>query len=151
LAAPARASYAIETTIDGVPAVLPELSTTLLDGAIGWYQRTQLDCLRAAVATATQVSYDDCGEIPHLGALEKWAEARGYRYDWHPGEFPPTDRPRWIGFTAVVHRSARHTIVGAFTERYFDPASGWLFPGGLKAPAVTELDYAITLTPKGNQ
>lgn len=65
----------LTATIDGIPAVLPELTTPLPDGRVGYFQRNQHDCLRAAVATATQVPYDEVNGNAKPSKLEGLPDA----------------------------------------------------------------------------
>jgi hypothetical protein len=137
------------TLIDGVPAELPHLRVRLRDGRIGWYQRSQFDCLRAAVATATQIPYDeiDLGEQT-LRELYRWAEARGLRVEMHLTD-PPIDRPVWIGFTPVdPDWGMRHTAVGAYERVIFAPGSGFVFAGGVRSTPPREFEFALTMETK---
>ena len=43
-------------------------------------------------------------------------------------------------------------IVGTYGGRlYHDPASGWVFPGGVRADPPRGLQYAMTLEPKDTE
>ena len=130
--------------VDGVPATLPWLRTLRADGSIGWYQRTRTDCMRAAVATLLEIGYDDIGDdLASTDRLHQWAADRGLRVRFHTEELP--DEP-WIGVTPAGDDDLRHTVVGYGQRIVFDPASGWMFPGGLRADPVRELAYVLTFT-----
>lgn len=130
--------------IDGVPAHLPWLRTLLVDGRIGWYQRSRLDCMRAAVATYMQIRYDEIGDdLTTTDRLHQWAADRGLSVLVHT-ELP--DGP-WIGVSLAGDDGLRHTVVGEGRRVVFDPAAGWVFPGGRRADHVHEFDYALTLEP----
>lgn len=128
--------------VDGVPATLPWLRTLRSDGSIGWYQRSRYDCMRAAVATYMQIRYDDIGDdLTNTDRLYQWAAACGLRVRIHD-ELP--DGP-WIGVSPAGDDGLRHTVVGNGSRVVFDPASGWVFPGGLRADPLCELAYVLTL------
>lgn len=131
--------------VDGRRAVLDSPGVLLPDGDVGWYQRSQTDCLRAAVATATQVPYELLPDFQTEAELLTWASANGWRMDRH--ERPPIEARRWIGMSPsyATHGGARHTLVMARERLYFDPASGWRFEGGLSAEETRSLEYGLTL------
>ena len=136
----------IEAVIGGVQATLAEVSVPLPNGEVGYYQRSQFDCLKAAVATAVQVPYDDLPEIPNLGALHAWADAEGFTVNLHfPPDVPDRER-RWIGVSPLLPAyGARHTVVGSYRDAYFDPSSGWRFERGWCAAPTPDLEFAISL------
>lgn len=144
-------SAPIHMEVDGIPAVLPVLSVELPDGRTGYYQRSPDECLKAAVAVATQVPYDELPDIGSLRELYAWADQEGFVVQMHfPPDLPVTE-PQWIGVSPKLPGSqARHTIVAAYRAQYFDPAAGWVFPGGASAPPIRDLDHAITLTRTGS-
>lgn len=111
----------IELEVDGIPATLPELSVVLPDGRTGYYQRSRVDCLRAAVATATGIPYDEVGPVSTLRELQAWAEDRGYRVQLH---LEPPHSERWIGCSPRYEGGLRHTLVMACDRVYHDPAAG---------------------------
>jgi len=131
--------------IDGRRAVLDSPGVLLPDGDVGWYQRSQTDCLRAAVATATQVPYEVLPDFQTDAELLAWATDQGWRLDRH--EQPPTSARRWIGMSPgyATHGGARHTLVMARERLYFDPGSGWVFDGGLRGEPARALEYGLTL------
>ncbi len=140
-------------------ATLPHLTTQLPDGRIGYFQRCELDCLRAAVATLTQTPYDDLEALEHpgppigdvsgerlTGAFHEWAFERGERVRFHretPSGFA-------IGIAPTPVPRMNHTVVIRDGRLYFNPASGWKVPGGGVNSPVNRLNYVITLEPKGN-
>ena len=98
--------------------------------------------MRAAVATLLEIPYDEIGDdLASTDRLHQWAADRGLRVHVHD-ELP--DGP-WIGVSPAGDDGLRHTVVGDGQRIVFDPASGWIFPGGLRADPIRELDYAITL------
>lgn len=146
----------IETTIDGHRATLPNLYCTLPGGEIGWFQRNQNDCLRAAVATVAGVPYDDVLDTEPVGGrggqgaslalyerVWRWAMERGLRLAFHT-ELPCVDG-MWIGVSPLGDDGYRHTIVAKGLEKYHDPASGFLLPPGLAVERTAEIEYAITI------
>lgn len=136
-----------EETIDGYRAVLRSYRTRLPDGRTGWYQRSNGPdggCLRAAVATATQIPYDDVPALFTDGDLWAFADERGY--EARPLEqWQCEQHPQYLGFTAT-----RHVVVCAFGRIYFDPASGWVFPdlGNGRCPLPQTLTRAWALERK---
>ena len=119
-------------TVDGVPAALPWLRVLLPDKTIGWFQRTQFDCLTASLATACKIPYEDVGDVRWHGDLEAWAEARGLSVEIHD-DGPPA-AARWIGFTPVRRLGWRHTVVGSYDRVIHDPAAGWGSSRAASAP-----------------
>lgn len=128
--------------VDGMEAVLTEETVTLPDGDTGYFQRTVDGCLTAALATLTQTPLDDLPPIRNDADALAWAVAHGWAVDRPPD--PPLDRRRWIAFTPRL-TPLRHTVVFAYDRPYFDPASGWEFPGGARPPTYKEFDYGLTL------
>jgi hypothetical protein len=49
------AAVPLYAEVDGMTAMLPELSVTLPDGRTGWFQRSRTDCLYRAGPTATSI------------------------------------------------------------------------------------------------
>lgn len=132
----------LRTEIDGIPAVLRRLTIPFSDGRTGYYQRTRLDCLRAAVATACQVPYEQVPDMTDSSELIAWGVPLGFSFDQPPD---PWQHELWLGFSPFLTGSWRHVVVGTYDRILFDPATGWEFPGGLRSPAITELDYALTI------
>lgn len=140
-------SPAIQMVVDGVPAVLPQLRVLLRGGRVGWYQRTQVDCYTAAVATALRVPYDELPLFRNDTELDMWAVDHGYRMERH--HEPPVDRACWLGVSPrfETHGGARHMLVMSHARVLFDPAMGWVFEGGQRAEPTRQLEYGITLEP----
>lgn len=148
-------SEPLTMTVDGHPAVLRELTVELAGGEVGYYQRGQ-ECFRAAVATAAQVPYEQVPEMYGLHELLPWALEHGVFVDLPPD---PLNHRRWLGLGPsyeapaeyAVAPFARHTVVGSYGAIYFDPAAGWEFAGGLKAPplALDEIEQYITIERTG--
>lgn len=137
---------------------LPEETTVLEDGAVGYYQRNMNDCLRAAIATAVQIPYEDVPDTEPTGAggqgewlqvysrLWEWAAGQGIRLEFHT--FPPICEAPWVGVTPRGDDGYRHTIVIANGQLYFDPASGFETPDGTQIATTREVEYGITFTRK---
>lgn len=69
---------------DGQIFVLPELTTKLEDGRTAYYQRDMFDCVRACVATLTQIPYEDVPEMPYFeDVLPTWATGHGFDLGYH--------------------------------------------------------------------
>lgn len=142
----------MELIVDSQRAVLPALTARLPDGDIGYYQRSQTDCLRAAVATATQTPYADVPDFRDEVELDQWALDGGRRLRRFEREWITKwlAEPRWIAMSPryPTHANARHTLVMAYNEVYFDPASGWVFyDAGLPAEPTREIEYGLVLEP----
>ena len=120
------------------------------------------DCLRAAVATATQTPIeqvpdlrlqarlnrgDDPDEISESSWLRiaEWAERRGLQMMLHEEHEVPADRERWIGVIVVPFLvrlrlealpQARpfidHCVVMSYGEIFFDPAATAIAPRAMR-------------------
>jgi hypothetical protein len=145
----AQSPPAITAVIDGQPAELPSLFCELPDGRIGWYQRSEFDCLQAAVATAVGAPYEALEGVRSLKILYTWAALNGFTVEML-FEGSPDQDSLWIGHTPVQRLGMRHAFVGRGENVYFDPASGWIFPGGHPLPPRV-VDYATQLKPKEQQ
>jgi len=134
-------------SIGGQRADLAALSVGLSDGDTGWFQRSQTDCLRAAVATALNIPYASIPGFRDEVELDVWALASGYRLQ--RVEQPPVHKRRWIGMSPryAAYGNARHTLVMAYGALYFDPASGWVFEGGLPPDPTREIEYGLVREP----
>lgn len=140
--------------------VLTAETIALEDGATGYYQRNFNDCLRAAVATATQIPYDEVLDTePRDGnggqgavvrghqELCEWAADRGLRVEVLVD--PPIDNEqRWVGITPRGEDGYRHTIVIRYGGIYFDPASGFETPDGTEIATTREIEYGIAFHPR---
>ena len=125
-------------TPDG-PKVLPALSCELSEGRVGWYQRHDLDCLRAAVATAAGFTYDEVPEMRGSTDLERWATEVGLRVRHHhppppghpnlPGCEPPAGI--WVADSGSLPGAGgySHCCVMRGLEIVFNP-DGWIFWNG---------------------
>ena len=131
--------------MDGQRAVLRALTARLADGDVGYFQRTQMGCLRAAVATVLQLPYRKVPELPDVAATARWGRQMGLAVDLH--NHPASWKRRWVALSPPYEGGARHTLVMAYDRLYFDPASGWEFEGGRHAPPVAQLEYGLTLEP----
>lgn len=131
---------------------LPELTKTFPDGCVGWYQRRQDDCLRAAVATCTQTPYEDvpdwttkpgthADELCGWVALSEWAVSIGRRLEFHNG-LPP-DADSYVTVSPDLGNRYRHVncVLG---DQLFEPGSGLRLPAFLKLQPTTKVEFSLT-------
>lgn len=149
--------------LDRDPAGRP-LTVRLLNGRRAEFQRREDDCMRAAVATLTQLplaeipdpSYDEdlAAGVPHsiivsqaLADLATWASERGLRLRYHYP--PPVERHAWIGIDARGADAGNgHVVVMSHSEFVHDPASNWPCPPGHVLDHDYQIHYGITFAPK---
>jgi hypothetical protein len=139
---------------DGSKEVLPELTCKLPGGLIGHYQRTLIECKRAAVATILQCPYEDVpptGEIADQeAAIQEFVGRLGLELiPVDPrGTEPPLAPPDglWGGTTtnlAEADYTAAHVVVCRGRELIFDPALGWCGPNGEENTRITYPDEIV--------
>ena len=135
----------------GIEAILPRLSCELPDGRIGHFQRRIDDCLRAAIATVVDCSYEsvpDCIAPPGTAADElaaweelwQWALLRGLRLRFHSGR---PDGDTFIGIGPPDENRYRHTVA-VVGGHLFDPGSGWKLPAGYRQEPTRKIEFAIS-------
>ena len=139
------------------PPSLPRPTARLAKDGIGYYADPVRwdDCLRAAIATATQIPV---GQVPDLRLHERldagddpdeiseeswlriarWAEDRGLRLMLH--DTVPADRERWIGVCEYTptwdedepNPFPDHCLVMSYGRVIFDPAASVIAPRGMR-------------------
>lgn len=151
-------THTIPLEIPGMPgavAKVPTFTCELPDGRTGYYQRRLDDCLRASLATALQVPYEDvpdwpakpgttADELADWEAVWDWAASLGYRLRFH--NRPPEGCDTYLALDTPQDRF-RH-VVAVMAGHFFDPGSGIELPGWLKREPMRPINYVITLTRK---
>jgi hypothetical protein len=134
----------IHAVVDGIEAVLPVLSVELAPGWPGWYQRSQDDCLQAAVATALRIDYEDAAGVSSMAELHDWCVTRGIVDSFHVNGSDSLTPPAVLFTPRTPECPVRHTLAVLPGGRVFDPASGWRFgPEGLPPDPVRHVEYAV--------
>jgi len=135
-----------------VPAFLPRLTRDLPDGRVGYFQRSQFDCMRAAVATLLQIDYEQVPDPDHLGPgtyadeLDRWARwgewaaSQGHRIRFHN---KPPEGADYIALSPAGEDRYRHVLT-VLAGHVFDPGSGWMLPVGFELTPTRNVEFVIT-------
>lgn len=142
------------------PAPWPASRTecVLQNDRIGHFQRFADDCLRAAVATALQVSYEDVplneaapstlgGELDRCVRLAEWAWSRGYRVRFH--DEPPKGCRTFVAEGRLEGGGMRHAVAMVDGVGH-DPATGFDLPPGKEMKKLTTATHVLVFERKAD-
>lgn len=132
------------------------LTVRLPTGHSAEFMRSEVDCMRAGLATLANRPYATVPEIarPDAGALAAsqaladlgaWAHGLGSRLTYH--DSPPTHRGAWLGAVPTDETGPGHCAVFCTDRLVHDPAAGFPLPPGHELVPVTLADvrWGITL------
>jgi hypothetical protein len=145
----------VEANMYGNRIWMRESPTIELPGGLtGYYMTPEGACMNASVATVLQRPLESIPDLREPAAIIFWGEAEGIDVRYLQPRVDPCPEGLALGVTYPLPNGVipnqRHVLVLKDGRLFFDPAGCFLWPNGKQAPPIvgSEIEYAITLTPK---